>query len=271
MRRTTAALACALLAAAVPLLGATPRPHRPFCPPGPPLAACVARRLGTPVRWSGRYEPLDRLLRAVARRAFVPMSIVLARPLPNVALPSGLASPAAELDAVVRTHRAYRWWLDDGVLRFEDARLVNDRQNFLNWRLRSYTIAPDVGDDALILSQLLWQWPRPSVNAIDGLHPRIVGRPARLTLRGATGGAALLRLLRAAPTFYSQIIFPAHRGPLTHKQALEAVAGWRWTPLTQPPIPPPPPPCGPYQIPPNAPPNWTPPPGTPCHPGAHPS
>ncbi|MGH9526023.1 MAG: hypothetical protein ACRD2F_05055, partial [Terriglobales bacterium] len=157
------------------------------------------------------------------------------------------------------------------VLRFEDVRLVNDRQNFLNWRLRSYTIAPDVGDDALILSQLLWQWPRPSVNAIDGLHPRIVGRPARLTLRGATGGAALLRLLRAAPTFYSQIIFPAHRGPLTHKQALEAVAGWRWTPLTQPPIPPPPPPCGPYKIPPNAPPNWTPPPGTPCHPGAHPS
>ncbi|MGH9526022.1 MAG: hypothetical protein ACRD2F_05050 [Terriglobales bacterium] len=262
--------AAALLAIALPC-GAAGQPHRAFCPPGAGLPVCTKARLATPVRWTGGTESLDKVLRTLARRAFIPASVVVARPLPEIKLPSGRLSPAAELDAIVRTHRRFRWQLEGGVLCFGEVRLSAEPQNFLRWRLRSFTVTANPGGDMHRLAQLLWQWPRWPASVMEGFEVPIAGHPARVTLRHPTARAVLLHLLRAAPTFYSEIIFPAHRGPLTRKQALGAIGTWRWVPLTQPPIPPPPPPCGPYKIPPNAPPNWTPPPGTPCHPGAHPS
>lgn len=270
MRLAVASLA---LAAAVGLPAGTgaAAPHLPFCPPAPRLAACAAARLSRPIPWKGGYEPLDRVLRAVARRAFVPASIVLARPIPKVELPRGRLAPATLLDGVVHACTSCRWEIERGVLLFFDARVRTDPQNFLNWRIGAFAIGPDVGDDMRRLHQMLGRWPsRPLMGmALAGPDVPIVGRPCPAALTAVAGRTVLLRLLAAAPSFYSQIIFPGGP-PLTHKQALDAIANWRWVPLTQPPIQPPPPPCGPYQVPAGAPPGWTPPPGTPCHPGAPP-
>jgi hypothetical protein len=276
-RTSTALLLVSLLgpgaipAIVSPPLGPGPgRAHRAFCPAGPALAACADARLAAPVLWRGGREPLDKLLRSVARRAFVPMSIVLAAPIPSIALPRRRLAPAALLDRIVRRHCYYRWSPDRGVVRFDDVRVSADRNNFLNWRLHSFTIGPDVGDDMLALHQLLGQWPtRPLMGMIlAGPHATIVGRPARVILRRATGRAILLRLLRGAPAFYSQIVFPS-AGPLSHAQALAAISNWIWTPLRQPPTPPPPKPCGPVKVPPGAGPNWRPAPSEACPPVPH--
>lgn len=243
---------------------------RAFCPPAPALAACASARIAASIPWKRGHEPLDKLLRSIARRAFVPMSIVLAEPVPAIELPGRSLAPAALLDRVVRGHREYRWGLDRGVLCFDDVRVTADRNNFLNWRLYSFTIARNLGDDKIVLAELLSILPKRPINglALEGLYATIAGHPARATLRGATGRAILLHLLRAAPTFYSQIVFPA-AGPITHGQAIQAIGGWQWIPLTQPPIPPPPKPCGPVKVPPGAGPNWRPPPSEACPPVPH--
>ena len=260
----------AVYAAPAPRGPAPGRARRAFCPPGSGLAACASARLAAPIRWKGGYEPLDKLLRSVARGAFVPMSIVLAGPVPRIEVPGRKLAPAELLNLIVRAAPACRWRLDRGVVRFDDLRTLADANNFLNWRLHSFTIAPDVGDDMLALHQLLGQWPaRPLTGMImAGPHVPIVGRPARVTLKRATGRAILLRLLRAAPTFYSQIIFP-NAGPLSRAQALDAISGWIWVPLTRPPTPPPPKPCGPVKVPPGAGPGWRPPPSEACPPVPH--
>lgn len=270
LRRATAALSLALACAAPAL--AQPAGRRAFCPPPPGLVACTARRLGEPTTWPSGPMPLGRAVATVVRRAFVPASIVLIAPVPEVTLPRGAASPAEVLSRLARSPR-YQWRDDGGVVRFEDAGVQRDPQNFLKWRLDTFTTGSDVGFDLLVLStdlQLLPEQPRPFGGmAIEGLRPEIVDIPRRVTLKDATGGAILLDLLRGAPTFFSSVLFRG-RPPLTHGDAVGAIHRWRWVPLTQPPTPPPPPavPCAPVRVPRGAPPGWVPPPGTPCHPGA---
>ena len=273
MRRRGALLVAALSGAVGVVQARAQRaPHRAFCPPAPALAACTDRRLRGPLSWRGRRVPLSRAVSLVVRRAFVPASIVLRKPVPVVGLPRGSASPRQALDRLVRGRPGYAWWDDDGVVRFGDTSVARSRQNFLNWRLSWFVTGPDVGFDLLVLStrlQLLPAEPAPLGGmAIEGLRPFIVGRPRRRTLRDATGGRVLLGLLRAAPTFFSEAIFPAGRS-LTHGDAIAAIKRWRWVPLTRPPTPPPPKPCGPVKVPPGAGPGWRPPPSEACPPVPH--
>jgi hypothetical protein len=271
--RWRAFLAAALLGAAgLVHASAQGSPHRAFCPPAPALAACTARRLREPSSWRGGRLPLSRAVNLVVRRAFLPATVVLRAPVPIVRLPRGSASPQQVLDRLARERPGYAWRDDKGVVSFGETRAAGSRQNFLNWRLSWFVTGPDVGFDLLVLSNRLQSLPAQPAPlggmAIEGLRPFIAGRPRRRALRNVTGAQILLDLLRAAPTFFSEVIFPASR-PLTHADAVAAIQRWRWVPLTQPPTPPPPKPCGPVRVPPGAGPDWRPPPSEACPPVPH--
>ena len=226
----------------------TPAAHPPFCKPAD-LASCTAERMAAPLSWPGGYVPLDRVLRSLARRAAISMSIVVARPVPNLDLPRLTMTPAELLGLIVRTHPAYVWRISGGVLSFSDWRLQQDPQNFLNWKLVSLTVGPDVGMDLLVLAQQLHQ-PRRSPSAgmvIEGLRPMIAGAPQRAVLQDVSARAVLHGLLAAAPTFFSEVSYRSGP-PLTHAVAIDALERWRWVPLDQPPIPPPPPPGPPIRV-----------------------
>lgn len=226
-------------------------PKRPVpCKPAD-LASCTAERMATPLSWPGGYVALDRVLRTLARRAAIPMSVVVAWPVPNVDLPRLTMTPAALLGLIVRTHPTYAWRISGGVLCFNDRRLQNDPQNFLNWRLASFTVGPDVGMDLLVLAQELHR-PRRSPSAgmaIEGLRPMIAGAPKRAVLHDVSAQTVLHGLLAAAPTFFSEVAYRSGP-PLTRAAAIEALERWRWVPLDEPPMPPPPPPGPPIHVPP---------------------
>lgn len=246
---TSRVVACAFALILLPrAVAQTPAERLPFCNPAY-LTSCAAERMATPLSWPGGYVALDRALRTLARRAMIPMSMVVVRPVPNLELPRLIMTPAELLGLIVRTHPTYVWRISGGVLCFSDRRLQKDPQNFLNWKLASFTVGPDVGMDLLVLAQELHQ-PRRSTSAgmaIEGMRPMIAGAPKRAVLQDVSARAALHGLLAAAPTFFSEVSYRSGP-PLTHAVAIDALEWWRWVPLDEPPIPPPPPPGPPIRV-----------------------
>ena len=216
------------------------------------LSDCVAARLAAPVRWPRGYVPLDKALEVLARAAQVPVSMVLTSALPNVDLPRRAITPSQFLAILVVTHPGYAWRDISGVLWFYDWRLTADPKNLLNWKLCSFTLGGDPGTATLILRQDLFDLPQqPGAGvALVGLTPRIPGGPLRRrSLHNVTSRQILQALMEAAPTFYSELTYPA-KAPLSRRDALRALAAWRFVPLDEPPIPPPPPPGPPIHVPP---------------------
>lgn len=240
MRKPAAAaiaLAAAVLAGqAHARTGWAPRQPAQIPCAAPRLNSVVVARLRQPIRWTAGVERLDRALEEIARRSGVPISIVLAAPLPSVRVPSGELTASALLSRFVGATAGYAWQNRRGVVWFSYIANEHRRQNFLNWQVREITLRGAVGDLLPVLREL-------AVSGNGAAHTLIgvgVGAPAGpcvlplRTLKGQTVRAVLQRVMQTAPQFYSAIIFP--RTPrLTRAEALKAMSRWQWVWLAQPP------------------------------------
>lgn len=216
------------------------------------LAVCTETRLASPIMWPRGYLPLDQVLQMLARKVRVPASFVIARPLPNIELSGGAIKPSRVLNVLVRTHPAYAWRVDRGVVWFFDVRVMRSPQSPLNGKLNEFVIAGNIGTLSLILRQELYDLPQQPGRgmALAGMVPQIKGGPLpRRVLENVSGSQVLQQVLMTAPTFYSLIIFP-RQPPLNHTDTVGALGSWRWVSLDQPVAPPPPPPGPPIRVPP---------------------
>ncbi len=234
----TRALALFILWSA-PLARSPAAADRVLPPPCPPNdGACVAARLREPLRWSARHLPLDRAVRHVARRSGIPVSMLLEQPLPVVQVPQAELAPAALLGRFAGAAPGYAWDAAGGVVRFYAAQLSRSPQNPLNWKLATYSVRPNPGDNLLWLGQALWNinpGEKPTA-PIEGFLPQLPGRPlAPATMHGATAGAILRMVLSHNPSFTSQMTFP-HAPPFSRADIEAALSSWQWIPFTQSPI-----------------------------------
>ena len=199
------------------------------------------RGLGMAISWPTTSMPLDKVLLLAAHRYQIPMSIVIAAPLERVTVPAGRYTGRQALVLIGAAVPQYAWGVKGRSVWFGSKRLVRDPNNFLNWRLPRVDLFGTVGRFIGYLAATVAAAPTvPRGFAGSSTGPLELTDPLpEVTLRNTSARAVLGLIMKRSPRFSSLIIFPRALG-LTRRDALVALAGWRWVPLeAQPPQTPP--------------------------------
>lgn len=223
------------------LLACALAPSYPLAATAPPTArgpAGLERR----VAWKAGCLRLDFQLEAVAHAYGVPVSAVLADPVPIACMPAGRRTGAEALNLIVRECPNYRWSFEDGAVWFTRVGLGRERQNFLNWRLPEVEISGPVGTFLSRLVPLIAAAPRVPSGIVSSMFvPLELSQPLpHRVVRNVTAGAILRAVMEARPVFSSLIIFPKAT-KLSRADGLAGLSSWQWVPLRVSPSPPPPP------------------------------
>lgn len=188
--------------------------------------------LGSVVSWQTTSMPLDKLLLLAAHRYQMPMWIVIAAPLESVTIPAGRYTGRQALVLIGAAVPQYAWGVKGRSVWFGSKRLVRDPNNFLNWRLPRVDLFGTVGRFIGYLEAIIVAAPTvPRGVAGSSTSPLELTDPLpKVTLRNTSARAVLGLILKRSPRFSSIIIFPRAHG-LTRRDALVALASWRWFPL----------------------------------------
>lgn len=186
--------------------------------------------------WPETDARLDVLIATAAYRYQLPISAVLRAPLPRLRIPRG-SYTAAELLAILSKARpGYSWTRMRGAVWLVADSVRGQKQNFMNWRLPRVDFQGSVESflpQLIALATAAPKVPRTfaaSYPPVPRLDTPLPGYEARdITVR-----AALRRVMEFRPKFYSIVIYP-DSSELTRKDALAALANWRWGALAAPP------------------------------------
>lgn len=176
---------------------------------------------------------LNKTLQQIAETYRVPMVVELANPLPRAKLPSATITAREALNAIVKRYPQYDWKLQDSVIHFYDQTLKGERGNFLNWRLKSFTISGTIADVDLRLKSEINKV-RKGITSEGGLFVGILpadlekGPLPTVVLKDVTAREVLFKLGDIAPRFFTAVIFP-RSGSLTPADIDEAFANWQWS------------------------------------------
>lgn len=197
--------------------------------------------LDTLRHWPASHLSGRRLIWEISYRYRVPISAVLALPIYPTDIAAGEHTARAILDRFARTNRNCSWRLSGAVVIVDDRRVVNDANNFLNWRLPLVELIGPVGLFMPRLVNLIIAAPRvPHAEASSWMVPLALTRELpREDLRGETARGVLMRIMDFSGDFSSVVLFRKSKG-LTRADALASLRSWRWVPLDEPPPPPPP-------------------------------
>lgn len=151
----------------------------------------------------------------------------------DLVIPAGTDSARQILDQLVSQSRGYEWSVHLGVVHFYERRVVNAKGNFLNLRLRTFEIPPNVSDLKLILRERL-------TNDAKGLTGAVISYMASPELKeeviaskrlqNATGRKILVTSAELTPKFTSIIVFP-RREPKGNEDVDYASRNWFWLPV----------------------------------------
>lgn len=176
--------------------------------------------------------PLKQALEQIAQTYGVPIFAELANPEPEIDIPKETTTPRRLLDGLALLYPQYKWTIHGSIIHFYDETVRDEPGNFLNVKLKSFTISGTVADVDLRLKSEVNKV-RLGINApgelIVGLSPTALrkDRLPKLSLEDVTGREVLFRLAEMAPEFYTAISFPRQKA-LTEADIQEAFAGWVW-------------------------------------------
>jgi len=176
---------------------------------------------------------LERVLTAFAIRCRVPMLIEIAEPVAR-----GLHAEATScelqpfLNQVIGTNPNYAFDIHGRAVHVYDRTVVQEKNNFLNWKLKEFKVQKNVAEFENILIARLWAL-RSGTNSsgmlIHGIYPTDLSKrslPSRV-YSNSTAREILLDVEDLDGTFLSVIVFPKRQELVTSD--LDAVfASWQW-------------------------------------------
>ncbi len=192
----------------------------------------MSQILDTPGEIRVIHAPLKQALKQIAKTYGVPIFAELASPEPELDIPKETTTARRLLDGLALLYPQYKWTVHGSIVYFYDDAVRDEPGNFLNAKLKSFTISGTIADVDLRLKSEVNKV-RLGINTpgglIVGLSPIALrkGHLPKVLLENVTGREIMFRLAEIAPEFYTAISFPRGR-PLTEADIQEAFAGWVW-------------------------------------------
>src|SRR5260370_15887644 len=106
----------------------------------------MSQILDTPGEIGVIHAPLKQALKQIAQTYGVPIFAELASPEPEIDIPKEITSPRRLLDGLALLYPQYKWTIRSSIVYFYDEAVRDEPGNFLNVKLKSFTISGTVAD-----------------------------------------------------------------------------------------------------------------------------
>lgn len=171
----------------------------------------------------------------VARIFRAPMLVVLKGDNATLTINEGSTTLRQVLDSAVHQNAGYIWEANNGVIYFHELTLQKAPLNFLNWKLKRFTIFDNAALVNLSLRahiQNVRYHASAEGGAITGVMDAELEKHSlpSSTLTDVTPADVVLKTLSMDRQFYSIIQFPGP-GPLKDSDLDAAFISWRWVPF----------------------------------------
>lgn len=188
-----------------------------------------------PPQYGQPPEDLANALVQMARASHVPLIAELVWPLPKVPTAEGVPLTPDRLNDLVKQSPGYEWKMEGKAVHFYNKKLRQARFNFLNFKMRQFSVPPDLSDLKLWFPGwaigLLEGYPAEG-GAISGFGDTLLEKEKlqQATLVDVTPLEALVHVANESPTFYTVLVFPS---AAPTKNDAEKRVVWQWGSLNE--------------------------------------
>jgi hypothetical protein len=171
----------------------------------------------------------------MARAAHVPLIAELVWPLPEIPTAEGVPITPERLDELAKQSPGYEWRMEGKAVHFYNKKLRQAHFNFLNLKIRTFTVPPNLSDMKLWFPGwaigLLEGYPAGG-GAISGFGDTLLEKEKlqEAALTDVTPLRALIYVANESPTFYTVLVFPS---AAPNKTDAEKRVVWQWGSLNE--------------------------------------